>query len=191
MLKKFVQMLIVTQVLLMVICACASKPSTSYNLPPDLRPEWRFERNAVQVGFKAVPQLNFSDGIPHHLSVCLYQLRDPNAFNQLGNDVSGLYRLLECGVFDAGVASSKRLDIQPGGDLEVTLDRAEGARYIGIAAGYYQLEKARIIKLVEIPVVVKRKGLLWRKKYSRPAPLKLEISLGPLQIEDVVLSEKE
>jgi predicted component of type VI protein secretion system len=56
--------------------------------------------------------------------------------------------------------------IQPGQDINMTLDRAEGARYVAIVAGYYILEKDRMVKMVEIPELSRKKGL---SRNRRPA----------------------
>jgi type VI secretion system VasD/TssJ family lipoprotein len=132
----------------------------------------------------ADPQLNAHDGVPHTLHLCLYQLKDPNAFNQFSGDQDGLYLLLDCSVFDPSVTSFQRLTIQPGQQLTQSFDRAEGSRYVGIAAGYYRIEKERITRFLKIPVKIKRRGWLLRK-YGLPGELDLEISLGPQQIEKI------
>jgi hypothetical protein len=112
----------------------------------------------------------------------LYQLRDPNTFNQLSDDTEGIYKLLECDLFDASVATAKRLIVHPGQDVTVTLDRAEGAKYVALAAGYYALEKDRMIRLFDIPVVIDTKGFIKRTKESKPGRLAIELELGPSQI---------
>lgn len=164
-------------IVISLICSCAAK-----QLPP---PEWLYEKEAVKLHLKADAELNLEEGTPHTLLVCVYQLKDPNAFNQLAGDANGLYKLLECGLFDAAVATTKKLIVSPGQDLNLTLDRAEGAKYIAVVAGYYVLEKDRMIRLFDIPVVVEKKGLIKRKKIQKPGPLNIELSLGPLQIETV------
>jgi type VI secretion system VasD/TssJ family lipoprotein len=157
------------------VCACASQP-----LPP---PEWRYEKEAIHIHLEADSQLNFSEGMPHTLLICVYQLRDPNVFNQLAGDNDGLYKLLECGLFDASVTSSKRLIINPGQDSNLVLDRSEGSKYLAVLAGYYLIQKERIIRLLDIPVIVEKKGWIKRTKISKPGPLNIELILGPQQIQ--------
>jgi type VI secretion system VasD/TssJ family lipoprotein len=164
-----------TLFILLLFTACASQP-----LPP---PEWTYEQNAIQIHLKADPKLNFDDGVPHTLVICLYQLKDPNGFNQLSSDTDGIYKLLECSLFDAGVATAKRLIVNPGQDVDLTLDRAEGAKYVAVVAGYYVLEKDRMIRLFDIPVTLETKGLIKRTKISKPQHLKIELELGPSQIK--------
>lgn len=160
---------------LIFVLSCA----TQSTLPP---PERAYKSDAIRLHLKADPKLNFHDGMPHTLHVCVYQLRDPNAFNQLANDNDGLYELLECNLFDA-VVSSKSLTVRPGQDLKVTLDRAEGAKYVAVVAGYYLIRKKRIVRLFKIPVLQKRKGVLWLTKYSELGDLEITLPMGPKQIQ--------
>ena len=171
--KKFVKTLSLFSALLFV-CSCATQP-----LPP---PEQKYEKDAIHLYLKSDPKLNLNEGMPHTLLVCAYQLKDPNAFNQLLNDDDGLYELLECSGFDSSVVNRERLTVHPGRDLEVTLNRAEGAKYVAIVAGYYSIRKERITKMFEIPVLVKRRGVLYLTKYATLGRMDIEIILGPRQI---------
>ena len=158
----------------LLLAACASQP-----VPP---PNWEFEKDAITVNLMSDPKLNFDDGAPHTLLVCLYQLKDPKSFNQLSEDTDGIYKLLECSLFDPSVATAKRIIVRPGQDAKVTLDRADGAKYVALVAGYYTLEKARMIRLYDIPVVVEKKGFIKTTKVARPEKLVIDIPLGPSQI---------
>lgn len=157
-----------------LITACASQP-----LPA---PEWAYEKDAVEIRVKADPKLNLDDGVPHTLAVCIYQLRDPNTFNQLSDDTEGIYKLLGCNLFDGSVATAKRIIVHPGQDTTLKLDRAEGAKYVAVAAGYYDLRKKRMIRLYDIPVVVEIRGLIKRTKMTKPGVLVIDLDLGPSQI---------
>jgi len=160
-----------------IIYACASQPL--------LPPQWQYEKEAIKLHIKADPKLNLEEGTPHTLLVCVYQLKDPNAFNQLAGDDDGLYKLLECGLFDAAVATSKRLIARPGQDITLALDRAEGAKYLAVVAGYFTLQKDRMIRLFNIPVVVEEKGFIKRKRIQKPGLLNIELILGQQQILSV------
>ena len=159
----------------LLVWSCASK-----QLPP---PGLEYEEGAIKIHVKANAQLNLSDGKPHTLLVCLYQLRDPNVLNQLASDQEGLYRLLECNLFDASVVGAKKLIIQPGQDITLNLDRAEGARYVAVAAGYYLIQRERMVRLYEIPVVIEKKGIVRRTKRKKLDTLEIDLKLGPQQIQ--------
>ncbi|MBW2706851.1 MAG: type VI secretion system lipoprotein TssJ [Deltaproteobacteria bacterium] len=177
--------LVLVLVVVVFIFSCGSKKGSTQKSTSEIEPdEWNYQRDAIRLVLTADPQLNAHDGLPHTLHLCLYQLKDPNAFNQFSGDEDGLYLLLGCSVFDQSVTSFQRLTIQPGQQLTQSFDRAEGSRYVGIAAGYYIIEKERITRFLKIPVKIKRRGLLF-KKYGVPGELDLEITLGSQQIEKV------
>jgi type VI secretion system VasD/TssJ family lipoprotein len=166
-----------------LLFACSAPPPKTR--PPGPQPEWSFEKEAIRLSFQADRDLNLHDGLRHALSVCVYQLKDPNAFNQLASDRNGLYVLLGCETFDPSVTSFRRVTVQPGQELDLTLDRGQASRYIGIAAGYYSLEREKITRLVEIPVEVKSTGVIFRDKYAIPGSLNLRVVLGTQAIETV------
>jgi type VI secretion system VasD/TssJ family lipoprotein len=168
---------------LLLLTACAAK-----QLPP---PQWTYEKDAIRMHVKADDKLNLDEGEAHTLLLCAYQLSDPNTFNQLSNDQDGLYKLLECSLFGSGAAATKRMIIQPGQDINMTLDRAEGARYVAVVAGYYILEKDRMVKMVDIPEFVEKKGFIKKSKTRKPAPLNIDLVLGPQQITTVSTSTPE
>ena len=170
----------------LALFACASgKDASSKGGAPIPRADWSYEKDAIRLVFKADGDLNLYSGVHHALSVCVYQLKDPNAFNQLGSDRNGLYVLLSCEAFDPSVTSFRRITVQPKQELSITLDRAQASRYVGIAAGYYAIEREKIIRLVEIPIQVKTSGFLGRTQYAIPAPLNLNVVLGPQAIQKV------
>lgn len=99
---------------------------------------------------KADPQLNRYGKSAHTLLLCLYQLKDPNGFNQLAQERDGLSKLMECGRFDASVVNARQLVLQPGQELKEVRDRAEGARYLGIATGYFGTGKEKVTDLLPL-----------------------------------------
>jgi type VI secretion system VasD/TssJ family lipoprotein len=139
-------------------------------------PEYTYQREAITLTLRADPRLNLYQGIPHTLVACTYQLKDPNAFNQLVDERDGLSKLLECSRFDASVAYAKRSVVQPGQEIRESLDRAEGAKYVSVVAGYYNLQKWNVVRLFQIPV-----GTL----SSKPQNVNIELYLGPQAIQDV------
>ena len=157
--------------LVFLVCSCASKP-----LPESVV---EYAKNAVIIYVKADPQLNLYAGTPHTLFVCIYQIKDPNALNQLAGDQDGLCRLLECSLFDASVAAAKKLIIQPGQHETFVLDRAEGTRYVAVVAGYSRIERDRMLRLYDIPL----KGFMRRFIGSRFDVLGINLKLGPKQIQ--------
>ena len=110
-----------------------------------------YKKDELSFHIKADSQLNRFHGNSHALYLCIYQLKDPNAFNQQAEEKDGLAKLLECTRFDASVVNAKRFVVQPGTEINDIRDRAEGARFIGIATGYYGAEKVKATQLNPIP----------------------------------------
>ncbi len=180
------------------ICSCRKAPATPptatpsataspppqpvYSPPPPT--EWRYEKDGIRLHLKSDPQVNLFQGEPHTLVICLYNLSDPNAFNQLVGEREGLTKLLECGRFDPSATSSKRMVIQPGQEVNEAVDRAEGAKYVALVAGYYSLQKEKMVRLFPIPILEESKGLVFRTKTSIPAILNLDLYLGPQEIQE-------
>ncbi|HBG06208.1 MAG: type VI secretion system-associated lipoprotein [Geobacteraceae bacterium GWC2_58_44] len=136
-----------------LLAACSS--STPLVKQP---PEWGYEKDAIQLHLVSDPQLNLYQKKPHSLIVCLYHLREPNGFKQLINEKDGLPRLLECSRFDPSVTYSRRLVVQPNQELTEALDRTDGAKFVGIVAGYYTLRKESSARLFSVPVTEVKNG---------------------------------
>jgi type VI secretion system VasD/TssJ family lipoprotein len=160
--------------------SCRGKPT-----PVLPKVEFGFEKGAILLHLKADPKLNLFQGSPHTLSLCIYQLRDPNGFNQLAGDQNGLYKLLECSRFDGTVAMATRLDVQPGQEFDQVLDRAEGAEYVGVVGGYFTLQRERILRLFKVPIIDEKIGWLLPDIIRKPGVLKIDLLLGPQEIQDV------
>ncbi|AJE04513.1 type VI secretion system lipoprotein TssJ [Geobacter pickeringii] len=163
----------------LLLGACSSTPEVKPSV------EWGFEKEAIRLRLTGDRQLNLFQRAPHALVACIYQLRDPNAFNQFRNEPDGLARLLECGRFDPGVATTKQFVIQPGQELAESLDRAEGARYVGFVAGYYNLHKEQSVRLYPIPAVEETTGFISRTRLVKPGAIDIKLILGPRELQDV------
>ncbi|MHB1013474.1 MAG: type VI secretion system lipoprotein TssJ [Desulfobacteria bacterium] len=138
---------------------------------------YEYEKDAISLHLKGDPRLNLFEKKPHTLLVCVYQLRDPNALNQILQDAEDVSKLLECARFDPSIVNTKKFIVQPGKEISEALDRAEGARYIGIVAGYYNLDKQRASRILPVPV-----SGMFGKKASR---MDLDVFLGPDEIQGV------
>jgi predicted component of type VI protein secretion system len=79
---------------------------------------------------------------------------------------------------------SKQIVVSPGKDMDIKLDRAEGAKYVALVAGYYTIEKEKITRLYKIPEITERSGFLWLNKTTRPDKLDISLILAPRQLQD-------
>ena len=175
--------LLICFILVPFLWTCASTPEAV---------KWEYEKDAIELHLTVDKQLNYKDKKAHALVVCAYQLMSPNAFGQLAGSRDGLYKLLECQVFDpASVAVSRQIVANPGKDMVVKIDRAEGARYVALVAGYYAIDKARITRLYKIPEISERSGFLWLNKTYKPGPLTVNLILGARELQDPKPEEED
>lgn len=152
-----------------LLFSCISKPSI---VSP---PEWKHEKDAITLRLEGDPLLNLYQEKPHSLIVCVYHLKDLNGFKQLTDENGGLAKLLECSRFDNSVTYSKRLVVQPKQELTESLDRTEGAKYLGMVAGYYSLHKVHSVRSYQIPVSL----------FNNPKKLIINLHMGPEGIQEV------
>jgi type VI secretion system VasD/TssJ family lipoprotein len=163
--KKGTMIIIVLSLDILFSCACLG-----------IQPEWKYEKDAIRLHYRSDSQLNSYQGNPHTLMLCIYQLRDPNSFNQMIGEEEGLSKLLECSRFDPSVTSSKRLTIYPGKIVSESLDRAEGTKYVGIVGGYYLLDKERAVRFYKVPLSY---------FFNRPRTMKINLYLGSQEIQPI------
>lgn len=105
----------------------------------------------LRVEIAADPELNRYEKNSHALVLCLYQLNDSESFNRLAQGSGGMPKLLECGRFDGTVVNVRQMVVQPGQELTEIRERGDGARYLGIATGYYSTGKKKMTSLTAIP----------------------------------------
>ncbi len=159
-------------------------------VPPDA---WTFEKQAIHIRVLPSPSLNMYRNRAHTLMLGVFQLSDPNTFETMRSTTKGLHDLLGRETFDAGtgVLSAERRVIRPDQQKLIVLNRAEGAQYIGLAAGYFNLDPGKVSYVLKIPGVQDGKsGLGAVNPFADPPPprpgrLKIWLFLDRHQIEDV------
>ncbi|MFA9460259.1 type VI secretion system lipoprotein TssJ [Thiohalorhabdus methylotrophus] len=160
--------------------------------------DWVYEDKALAFHLEGAETLNAYRGRSHSLRVTLIQLAKPAKFNELRGTPTGLGRLLTDEELGA-VLSRETVTLYPGEGQALTLDRAEQARFLGIVAGYYDLDAGKVTRLIPIPPMHDRKSLFQKavgavRPYvpftgppprPRPAHLKGWVKLGSTAIDGV------
>jgi len=161
---------------LVLLSSCGSKAPAPLPVP-----QWVFEQDAITIRLKSNNLLNLNEGTPHTLMIGLYQLRNKSMFNQLASNDDGIYQLLDCKAFDSSVTSVKRLFVHPDQDLTIVMDRLAGTKYIGLVAGYFTLQQNRMVRVIDIPVLIAE-----NKKSAHAGNMKLIVNLGSEQIAAIL-----
>ena len=141
-------------------------------------PEWKFGEEAIHLTYRAALNLNEVNDGPHSLLMVIYQLKEVNEFNRFAGYREGLKKLLEAKIFDPSVMAMEKVFIEPGGARALRLNRAEGARYVGIVAGYYDLIPSRCTALMDIEYGAKKTGLFKIWKEYEVNKLSMNLVLG-------------
>jgi type VI secretion system VasD/TssJ family lipoprotein len=144
-------------VLLFVFLAGCSSTPTELTIEPD---DWVYEKRAIKLSIKAPSDLNSVSGRPHSLAIGVFQLSDPSTFSGLSVTTEGAVELLQKGQIDETVASFSLINVRPGEQKKVTLNRTQSAQYIGVIVGYYNLNPSKDIKVFPIPLRAQERGLV-------------------------------
>lgn len=145
---------------------------------------WNYAQDGIRLNVQADPMLNATAGQPHMLLLVLAQMEDPNAFAAYARQPERLAELLLAETAPEGILDVQRFHIAPDSQREVNVPRVQSARYVGIAAGYAQLESARSARLYQIGVAVDRSGWVVRDYSAAPEALEIRLRLGPEGIQD-------
>ena len=142
--------------LLTALAGCSSTP-TELTVDPD---GWVYEKRAISLHIKAPVDLNSVSGRPHSLALGVFQLSDPNTFNGLAVTAQGAVELLQKGKIDETVADFTLVNIRPGEQRKVVLNRAQTAQYVGLIAGYYQINPGTDVRVFPVPLRAQKRGLV-------------------------------
>ena len=189
-----VKRLLLTSILTMLV-ACSSTP-TELTVEED---KWTYEVRAINLLVKATADVNSVSGRPHSIAVGVFQMNDPNTFSGLSVTREGAVELMQKRKIDETIVDFQLLTIRPGERQNISIARAETAKYIGVISGYFRLNPRTDVKIFQIPVReiergVVEKTLAWASLVSDdakavPGILNVEIDLGRTGSKRITSSE--
>lgn len=139
---------------------------------------WNLEPGGLRCRIEASPDLNRDRDTSLGLTLCLYQLQDYATFAGKSADADGLDELLQCRPDAAQARSARLFQLQPGATLDVVMDRAEHARYLGVVAGYTHLVPDQCAAVLPFPLHTSTEGVLFHTTLYNAAPAQVLIRLG-------------
>lgn len=159
------------------LCACGKKeaapPGTMPPPTPAENPQsvtWNFQKNAISLTIIASNNLNVVQGIPHAVSICLYQTENPDLLKAKAETEEGLRELLLCKSNPPERFQAQQIYVQPNTTVETMLDRAENAKYFAVVAGFNILNSKQSFSIIPIPLQTEKaqpwKVLSQKKVYS-------------------------
>ncbi len=143
---------------------------------------WDYQKNGLMVELVAGNDLNFYANESHTLVLGVYQLADSKPFVKMLANSTQLTRSLETGNGGDGVLQLDRYIVSPGKRTTIIMDRVQDARFVGMAAGYYQGSGAGVGRLFHIPLNIKTEGMVSTTYIASPAVLATRLYLGSEQI---------
>ncbi|MFL1491106.1 type VI secretion system lipoprotein TssJ [Pseudomonas antarctica] len=165
-------------VLFLLLSACSSNALTPQQQAlSELK--WNYADDSIELTLTADKDLNQYDGQPHSLLLVVTQFAQPNAFSAYAGSSQQLSKLLLMPSAPPDLIGLTRLFIEPGQTRTVRLPRLEGAKMVGISAGYAHLDPQRSVKLYRIGVDVTSTGLSSKTWSACPKPLAIHLLLGP------------
>ena len=141
--------------------------------------KWSYAENAIQLNLQADANLNQYDGQAHNLLLVVAQFDSANAFSAYTASPQQFSNLLMMTSAPTGMIGINRLFIDPGETRTINLPRLEGAKMIGIAAGYAHLDPLRGGQLYRIGVDVSSTGFFSKTWTAVPEPIAINLLLGP------------
>jgi predicted component of type VI protein secretion system len=130
--------------------------------PPPVDP-FVYRNEGIQIDLKADHMLNTFDGEAHSIKLGVYQLSNNAAFLERNITLKGCNELLKISKFDPTVVNYKQYIVNPSDSRLLIIDRAAGAKWIAVIAGYYTSHDSLPPSvLIEIPLITKRKTILRR-----------------------------
>ncbi len=170
--------------LALILGGCGGSAAKN-QLPPPPSPSkdpasvtWNLQAGGLSYRIEASSSLNHDGERPLGLTLCVYQLDDPSAFQALAASPAGIDTLLDCQLDPARARASHAFRMQPGASQEVTDDRVEKARYLAVAAGYKHLKPELCTAVIPFPLHHEKKGLIFKDDLYTAAPMQALIHLG-------------
>ncbi len=142
-----------------LLCACGDDPpKPADSLPPPTPVEspeqikWGYMPNGVDVLIVARDDINIVGDVNHAVLVKLLQVASQEGLVALAATQEGIRLLLEGTPQSAGILLTRQLYVQPASQVELKIDRAEGARYLAVVVGFDSLEPQKCFAISPFPI---------------------------------------
>ena len=193
--------------ILVILCfglvSCATEP-TELVVAEE---EWVYEIRAINLVARPSADLNSVRGRPHSLALGIFQMNDPNTFRGLSVTQSGAVELLQKGQIDESIVNFQQVNIRPGEQKKISINRAQTAKYIGVIAGYFKLNPKTDVQIFPIPLRAIKRGLVEKalafatlitdESKAIPGKLNVYVDLGRtgskqiISVEDPIVAQQK
>jgi type VI secretion system VasD/TssJ family lipoprotein len=144
--------------------------------------QWNYASAALTLKVSTDAALNNYDGEAHSVVLAVVQSSEAGPFYQLLDTPEQAARVLQGGRPPSGLQQVTRYALEPGRKASIRLDRAQGARFLGVIAAFYDVPLAKTARLFNLPVDVGSSGIMVHTYKATPAPAELTLQLGASDI---------
>lgn len=128
-------------------------------------------------------ELNSLNEISNSCALLFLQASSKQALQDLMNNPVLIKHFFSGAGKADGILKIDKYIAMPGQEITLHIDRSEGAKYVGIIAGYYPFPGKQHMLLLDIPVDVVEDGLLNKSLHASMSPLFKKIYLGKESIK--------
>lgn len=143
---------------------------------------WDYEKEAILIDVVMDPNLNLYGNEAHTLVLGIYQVPDEASFRRLLSDPRMVSSSLTLGLGADSTILLDRYVVSPGKRTTLKINRAQGTKFVGVIAGYYNLDISSSSRIFRIPVNMESQGFFSKSYTATPAVLAFRLNLGKSNI---------
>ncbi|MBY7351240.1 type VI secretion lipoprotein TssJ [Escherichia ruysiae] len=160
------------------ITACSDKYSEQDKMQAINNVDAPFGAGLLTFQISPDTQLNSLNDISNSCALLFLQASGKKTLQDLMNNPVLIRQFFSGSGKVDGILKVDKYIAMPGQEITLHIDRSEGAKYIGVIAGYYPFPGKQHMLLLDIPVDVVEEGWWSKSLHASLSPLFKKISMG-------------
>ena len=171
-------LLLITIVLPFFITACSDKYSEQDKMQAINNVDASFGAGLLTFQISTDTQLNSLNELPNSCALLFLQASGKRILQDLMSNPVLIKQFFSGYGKSDGILKIDKYIAMPGQEITLHIDRSEGAKYVGVIAGYYPFPGKQHMLLLDIPVDVVEEGWWKKSLHASLSPLYEKISMG-------------
>lgn len=172
------ELLLITMVLPFFITACSDKYSEQDKIQAINNVDTPFGAGMLTFHISPDTQLNSLNEISNSCALLFLQSSGKKTLQDLMNNPALIKQFFSGSGKADGILKVDKYIAMPGQEITLHIDRSEGAKYVGVIAGYYPFPGKQHMLFLDIPVDVVEEGWWNKSLHASLSPLSKNISMG-------------
>ncbi|HEE9632354.1 TPA: type VI secretion lipoprotein TssJ [Escherichia coli] len=172
------ELLLITIVLPFFITACSDNYSEQDKMQAINNVDTPFGAGMITFQISPDTQLNSLNEISNSCALLFLQSSEKKTLQDLMNNPVLIKQFFSGSGKADGILKVDKYIAMPGQDITLHIDRNEGAKYVGVIAGYYPFPGKQHMLLLDIPVEVVEEGWWNKSLHALLSPLSANILMG-------------